>query len=95
MIGYLVDDCPVKTGRPDVLATVYKKDDSTMIALASWADGPARVDLKIDWESLAINFVMVFSPNTLEGAPHRLVTTLELPEGTDPKREAEIIQALA
>ena len=50
---------------------------------------------KIDWESLAINFVMVFSPNTLEGAPHRLVTTLELPKGTDPEREAKIIQLLA
>jgi len=50
---------------------------------------------KIDWESLAINFVMVFSPNTLEGAPHRLVTTLELPKGTDRAQEAKIIQALA
>ena len=50
---------------------------------------------KIDWESLAINFVMVFSPNTLQGAPHRLVTTLELPKGTDPGEEARIIQALA
>jgi putative ABC transport system permease protein len=50
---------------------------------------------KIDWESLAINFVMVFSPNTLEGAPHRLVTTLELPRGTTPEKEAAIIQALA
>jgi len=49
----------------------------------------------IDWESLAINFVMVFSPNTLEGAPHRLVTTLELPKGTTPNQEAKIIQALA
>jgi putative ABC transport system permease protein len=50
---------------------------------------------KIDWESLAINFVMVFSPNTLKGAPHRLVTTLELPKGTEPGEEAKIIQALA
>ena len=50
---------------------------------------------KIDWESLAINFVMVFSPNTLEGAPHRLVTTLELPKGTTPETEAKIVQALA
>ena len=50
---------------------------------------------KIDWESLAINFVMVFSPNTLEGAPHRMLTTLELPKGTDPEREAKVIQALA
>ncbi|MDJ0513814.1 MAG: ABC transporter permease [Methyloceanibacter sp.] len=50
---------------------------------------------KIDWESLAINFVMVFSPSTLKGAPHRLVTTLELPKGTAPEAEANIIQALA
>lgn len=50
---------------------------------------------KIDWESLAINFVMVFSPNTLQGAPHRLVTTLELPKGTAPEQEAKVIQALA
>lgn len=50
---------------------------------------------KIDWESLAINFVMVFSPNTLRGAPHRLVTTLELPKGTAPETEAKIIQGLA
>jgi putative ABC transport system permease protein len=38
---------------------------------------------------------MVFSPNTLEGAPHRLVTTLELPKGTSPETEAKIIQSLA
>jgi len=50
---------------------------------------------KIDWESLAINFVMVFSPNTLEGAPHRLITTLELPKGTASEKEAKIIQSLA
>jgi putative ABC transport system permease protein len=50
---------------------------------------------KIDWESLAINFVMVFSPNTLQGAPHRAVTTLEFPKGTDPSRESKVIQALS
>ena len=50
---------------------------------------------KIDWESLAINFVMVFSPNTLTGAPHRVLVTLEYPKGTDSAREAKLIQALA
>ena len=50
---------------------------------------------KIDWESLAINFVMVFSPNTLAGAPHRMLTTLEFPKGTPPEREGKVIQALA
>lgn len=50
---------------------------------------------KIDWESLAINFVMVFSPNTLQGAPHRAVTTLEFPKGTEPARESKVVQALS
>ncbi|MGC2409975.1 MAG: FtsX-like permease family protein [Methyloceanibacter sp.] len=50
---------------------------------------------KIDWESLAINFVMVFSPNTLVEAPHRVLTTLELPKTTGPAREAKLIQSLA
>jgi len=55
MIGYWVSDCPVKTGRPDVLATVYKKPDKVLIAIASWAHGPARIELKIDWKSLGMN----------------------------------------
>ena len=50
---------------------------------------------KIDWESLAINFVMVFSPNTLAGAPHRVLVTLDYPKGTDSAREAKLVQALA
>lgn len=55
MIGYWVNDCPVKTGRPDVLATVYKKEGQVLIALASWAAGPARILLDIDWAALGMN----------------------------------------
>jgi len=55
MIGYWVPDCPVKTGRPDILATVYKAPGRTMIAIASWAAGPARVSLDIDWKALGID----------------------------------------
>lgn len=50
---------------------------------------------KIDWESLAINFIMVFPPSTLEGVPHRALATLELPEGTTREQEAKLIQALS
>ena len=39
---------------------------------------------EIKWESLAINFVMVFSPNTLAAAPHNLLATVTLPETTLP-----------
>ena len=55
MIGYWVPDCPVKTGRPDILATVYKSKGKALIAIASWAAGPARINLDIDWKALGID----------------------------------------
>jgi hypothetical protein len=55
MIGYWVPDCPVKTGRQDILATVYRAKGKTLVAVASWAAGPARVSLDIDWKALGID----------------------------------------
>lgn len=49
---------------------------------------------EIEWESLAINFVMVFSPNTLRGAPHNLLATITLPEGASLATEAAIARSL-
>lgn len=48
----------------------------------------------VKWESLAINFVMVFSPNTLAGAPHNLLATVSLPNGVAPAVEAELARGL-
>ena len=36
MLGYWSVNCPVRTGREDVLSTVYEKDDSRLIAVGSW-----------------------------------------------------------
>ena len=55
MIGYWSSSCPVTTGRSDVLATVYKKNGKTLIALASWAPNQVDVTLTIDWAALGIN----------------------------------------
>ncbi|HHI82277.1 MAG TPA: FtsX-like permease family protein, partial [Rhizobiales bacterium] len=33
---------------------------------------------KVDWESLRLNFVMVFSPGTLKGAPHTSLVTVTM-----------------
>jgi len=49
---------------------------------------------EVKWESLAINFVMVFSPNTLQSAPHNLLATVRLPHGTDRAKEAELARDL-
>ena len=50
---------------------------------------------KVDWEWLDINFVMVFSPNTLKDAPHNILATLTLPEATREAREGAMIQELS
>jgi len=58
MIGYWNPDCPVRTSHPNVLATVYRRPDRVLLALASWADEPVRVRLDIDWQGLGLD------PNT-------------------------------
>ena len=45
----------------------------------------------VDWRSLGMNFVMVFSPNALAGAPHSNLVTVSLP----PEREAAFLSRIA
>lgn len=45
----------------------------------------------VDWRSLQINFVMMFSPNTFAGAPHMFVVTAQ----ADPARELDILNAVS
>ncbi|MFB9949808.1 ABC transporter permease [Rhizobium puerariae] len=47
----------------------------------------------VEWESLSINFVMVFSPNTFRGAPHAWLATLTDPSAT-AQQEASILRAV-
>ncbi|MGF0539549.1 ABC transporter permease [Agrobacterium sp. ES01] len=48
---------------------------------------------KVEWESLSINFVMVFSPNTFAGAPHAWLATLTEPDASAAD-EARILRAV-
>jgi putative ABC transport system permease protein len=49
---------------------------------------------EVKWESLALNFVLVFSPNTLVGAPHNLLVTVTLPKDTPLATEAKLAQQI-
>ncbi len=49
---------------------------------------------KVTWETLSINFVMVFSPNTFAGAPHAHLATLTLPEGSDPAIDRNVLSGV-
>jgi putative ABC transport system permease protein len=49
----------------------------------------------VDWESLGINFVMVFSPHAFDGAPATHLATLTYPDGGTPAQEGAIVRAVA
>ncbi len=49
---------------------------------------------RVEWDRLAINFVLVFSPNTFAGAPHSELATLTLPGGGDASRERTIMRTV-
>ncbi len=47
----------------------------------------------VEWRSLSINFVMVFSPSMFKGAPHAWLSTLTDPQST-PLSEAKILNSV-
>lgn len=49
---------------------------------------------EVHWESLTLNFVMVFSPNALRAAPHNLLATVTLPDGTPLASEVQLMRQL-
>jgi len=48
---------------------------------------------QVEWETLAMNFVMVFSPNTFAGAPHAWLATLTDPNATAAE-ESQVLNAV-
>ncbi len=54
MLGYWLENAPVRTGRDDILATTYVRDDRVLIALASWAEGDQVVSLQLDRDALGL-----------------------------------------
>ena len=49
----------------------------------------------VEWESLGINFVMLFSPNTFRGAPHSLIATLTFADGVTAQTELKLLKEIA
>ncbi|MXN65161.1 ABC transporter permease [Stappia sp. GBMRC 2046] len=47
---------------------------------------------RVDWESLAINFVMVFSPNTFAGAPHAHLATVTWDGDVSTEKEIALLK---
>jgi putative ABC transport system permease protein len=48
----------------------------------------------VDWQSLGINFIMVFSPNTFRGAPNTDIATVTYPGGGNGGQEQALLKAM-
>jgi putative ABC transport system permease protein len=48
----------------------------------------------VDWQSLGINFVLVFSPGAFAGAPHAEIATLTFADGGTAAEEAAMLKAV-
>ena len=49
----------------------------------------------VNWRSIGINFVMIFSPSTFAGAPHSLLATLTFPGDSAPAQEFALLRDVA
>jgi putative ABC transport system permease protein len=79
----LADGLGLKVG-DEVVVNVLGRDISATI-------GNMRT---VDWQSLGINFVLVFSPNAFKGAPHTHIATLTEAH-PDAAGDAKIIKSVA
>lgn len=49
----------------------------------------------VDWQTLGINFVLVYSPNAFRGAPHTHIATLTFAKDTTAQQDAVILRDMA
>jgi len=55
MIGFWDKNCPVKTSNPNIIATVYKGEEQSIIAVANWTDNNQSGKIIIDWKRLGLD----------------------------------------
>jgi hypothetical protein len=87
MMGWWESDCPIRTGRADVLATAYVKPGKTLVALASWAPEKTDVRLQVDWKALGVdaNKARLVAPEVKDFQPAKMWRADE-PITVEPKR---------
>ena len=76
----LAEELGLEVGDPVVVNVLGREIAATIANLRT-----------VDWETLGINFVMVFSPATFAGAPHAHLATLAFPGGADTAREVALL----
>jgi len=80
----IADGLGLKVGDPLTINVLGRNIEATVANLRT-----------LDWQSLGINFVMVFSPNSFRGAPATHIATLTYPNGGSTQEELALLKAVA
>ena len=80
----VADGLGVKVGDPVVVNVLGRDVRATVANLR-----------KVNWRSFAINFVLVYSPNTFKGAPFSELVSAALPRQDGPDQEVALLRAAA
>jgi len=80
----LADGLGLRLGDPVVVNVLGRNITATVANLRA-----------VDWQTLGINFVLVFSPDTFRGAPATQVATLTYPDGGTADAEIALLKAAA
>lgn len=55
LMGYWEKNCPVKTGNPNLAATLYKGKDDIVLAIGNWSPEKQNCNPEIDWNALGLD----------------------------------------
>jgi putative ABC transport system permease protein len=80
----LADGLGLKLGDPVTVNVLGRPVTATIANMRS-----------VDWESLGINFVLVYSPGAFAGAPYSHIATLTYPNGASVEQEDKLLKAAA
>jgi putative ABC transport system permease protein len=80
----LAEGLGLKVGDPVVVNVLGRNITATLANLRA-----------VEWQSLGINFVMVFSPGSFRGAPHTHIATFAAPGGANVMQEAALLRKAA
>ncbi len=80
MVDEIADGIGLKVGDKLTVSVLGREIEAELASLR-----------RVNWRSMGINFVMVFSPNTLRSAPHAHVVTIEMNGGD----EAQVVNGIA
>jgi putative ABC transport system permease protein len=70
-------------------------DKITVNVLGRTVDATISNLRTVEWESLGINFVLVFSPNTFRNAPHTVLATLTFDHNVGAEAEIKLLKETA